>query len=531
MKSLPEPTRIFIICITIDRQTPFTMPCIAKDIKDHKRMDCNSKKKYTMCWVSLPAELRLMILAILAHEHRGLASYSPVCQEWQIFMEEKNFRQLKLQVSCLDDFQYMVTRQRKLVHHVWLNIDLPRYTCRSCKWQESESWISRNDSIIRKAISKLFSILSTWDPADSNLTLELSVQSPSDSEHWFKNYYFGTSIEDKHTTPETENQLQEVAYKWHHPKHNWIDGRQVATPNSQALLRLFGTVHLHFPEALSEVRVVTSFVIRRQVRRRFTATTLRLLFEKLPRLEHIIWEPWREWSTPINKYYDREYRFMIEACLPKTLKRISVFQDFNEDHIASLQILGSGSIFSQIDPIRHADPAVGAAFAYRSLSLEELSASYMVDARHFFQELQPLWTWNYLQSLVLTSGLLTGTASRTETSDLLHHAGLAARSMPRLHTMAIWNGGKGEACAFIYRKKNSGSSITWRSTWDLELGPSIVEAWEKVATESTQSRFWVEKHQLRGDSITSHGDAICQLDLPYGVIDPASLWQIRRECS
>lgn len=188
----------------------------------------------------------------------------------------------------------MVIQQRKLVKHVWLNIELPRYTCRSCQWTESGSGASRNDSIIRKAVSKLFSILSTWDPVGIGLILELSAQSPGDSEHWFKNYFFGAG-----------DQLQEVASRWHDPKHNWIDGQQVATPDGLALRRLFEIVDLHFPEALPEVRAVTSFVLRRQVRRRFAPTTLQLLLEKLPQLECIIYEPWRECITLKQERYDR----------------------------------------------------------------------------------------------------------------------------------------------------------------------------------------------------------------------------------
>ena len=95
--------------------------------------------------------------------------------------------------------------------------------------------------------------------------------------------------------------------------------------------------------------------------------------------------------------------------------------------------------------------------------------------------------------------------------------------------MAIWNGGKGEACAFLCQKKDNCASITWFGTWDLELRPCVVEAWERLATEFTRSNIRVEKQRLRDDVISSHGDAIYQLDLPCGVIDPVSLWQIQKE--
>lgn len=131
---------------------------------------------------------------------------------------------------------------------------------------------------------------------------------------------------------------------------------------------------------------------------------------------------------------------MIEAHLPKGLKRLSIFEDYNDDFITVLQ----GSI-EETYLIRIAEPTVGAAFAYRSLDLEQLSVSFMVDAWQFFQARQPLWTWDQLQSLVLTSQLLTQTDDRGKVSDLLEDAGAAALHMPKLHTMALWNGGKGQA--------------------------------------------------------------------------------------
>ncbi|KAK5997406.1 hypothetical protein PT974_02762 [Cladobotryum mycophilum] len=295
------------------------MANIGNDANDQEITDRKPKREGTLQWVSLPVELRLMILHILTHERRGLASYASVF--------------------------------------------------------------------------------------DDGLTLELSTQSSSDSEHWFKNDHFGVDVKDEDTTIETGNQLQ----RWHDPKHGWINGQQVTAPGGLALLRLFESVDLNFPEALPKVHAVTSFILRRQVRRRFTYKTLQHLLDKLPQLERLAYEPWRVWATLIRQRCDREYKYLIEECLPKRLKRISVFEDFNEDHITPLQLFRRGSIF-QIGPIRHADPTVGAAFAYRSLDLEQLYVSYLVDAHHFFQAFQPLWTWDYLQP-TLRSGRVVSAAA------------------------------------------------------------------------------------------------------------------------
>jgi hypothetical protein len=71
------------------------------------------------------------------------------------------------------------------------------------------------------------------------------------------------------------------------------------------------------------------------------------------------------------------------------------------------------------------------------------------------------------------------------------------------------------------------TTLTWRGTWDLELSDDVVECWRKVAPDSCYVRF--EKEALRDVDIRSHGDAIYHLRLPEGVVDPASLWQIRQE--
>ncbi|GAB1312162.1 F-box domain-containing protein [Madurella fahalii] len=334
-------------------------------------------------WFSFPAEIRLIILELLAQENRGLSSYASVCKEWMEVIEKKNFCRLKLRPSCLDDLEHMVSRRRRLVRHIWLNIELRPYTCRSCQWTESSSWMSSNNTIISRAISKLFTILATWSVAGDGLTLELSAQSPSDTKHWFKNCYFGTDDEDGDVILESENRVQE---RIHDPRHGWVDGQQVTAPSQSSVQRLYEWVRLSFREELPTLHVVTKLVLCRQCRRRFNYRALTLLLDKLPRLECIVYEPWQAWDRMEQRWHDEEYRTMIEAHLPKRLKRLSIFEDYNDDFIALFQ----GASLLQADPIRITEPRVGAALAYRSLDLEQLSVSFMVDAQHFFRARQPL---------------------------------------------------------------------------------------------------------------------------------------------
>lgn len=131
---------------------------------------------------------------------------------------------------------------------------------------------------------------------------------------------------------------------------------------------------------------------------------------------------------------------LFESLIPNQLKRLVLFEDFNDEYITLFQ-----GVYDLLDaePIRTANLAVSKALAEASLSLEHLSASFTVDAKYFFRAPQSTWTWNKLATLVLTSGLLTPSHSSTEINDMLQAAAAAAMSMPALTAMELWNGGRG----------------------------------------------------------------------------------------
>lgn len=124
------------------------------------------------------------------------------------------------------------------------------------------------------------------------MTLEFNAYSPSDSEHWFQNCYFGADDEDQEAISQSGDHSQETTAN-HDPKYGWVDGQQVASPSQAiAVLRLYEAVQLGF-EKLPKIHAVTSFVLRRQFHRQFTPDTMCHLLDKLPRLESVVHEPWR----------------------------------------------------------------------------------------------------------------------------------------------------------------------------------------------------------------------------------------------
>lgn len=181
----------------------------------------------------------------------------------------------------------------------------------------------------------------------------------------------------------------------------------------------------------------------------------------------------------------------------------------------------------QCHSIRQPNPTVSRVIALASLELEQLSASFIVDAGQFFQ-IEPSWEWPKLTTLALTSGLLSPDKNSTEVGAMLQAAAEAAKKMPQLETMEIWNGRKGLAALFKYQlcHKKQQATILWRGTWTLTIDPSAIRAWEGVAHKYNGWGFDFLQENLDGAIIKSHGDAIRYLMLAAQVTRPISLQQI-----
>lgn len=216
--------------------------------------------------------------------------------------------------------------------------------------------------------------------------------------------------------------------------------------------------------------------------------------------------------------------------LNTNLKSLVVFENFNQQYPVSMQGLLDEDGLPECPPTRDPAPAASRTIALASLKLGHLAASFLVDARHFF-ETEPSWEWPNLTSLVLTSKILTPDDDPTEIGSMLQAAAAAATKMPKLETMEIWNGRKGIAALFKYHasRDERKATITWRSTWNLAMEPSVIEAWEAVIDQFEGWTLNVVEEWLDKSAIKSHGDAIHHLMLSGQVIRPVSLQQIQME--
>lgn len=81
----------------------------------------------------------------------------------------------------------MIQRNRALVRYIWLCLELEEYDCMLCapSTRATMQMGYRDDCLIIKAFRERFSTLSAWKP-NGNLLLDISIHSPSDSEHRFE---------------------------------------------------------------------------------------------------------------------------------------------------------------------------------------------------------------------------------------------------------------------------------------------------------------------------------------------------------
>lgn len=513
-------------------------------------------------WHCLPAEIRLLVLEALPQVSGRLAGFAIVSREWQKTIERHNFARIKLTPSRLADFDSMIYRNRALVRYIWLCLELEEYGCPMCapRGMDIVGISDADNALITATFVDLFSVLSTWE-SKGNLLLDISVHSPSDSEHWFKYLTFEPDI----SSDECGRYLCEEPplVKLDDHQHGWTAGNRDYVPSSADIHKVFDEIMGEGPfcndeqenqwwQQLPLVPAVTGILLRQQSRRRWKPTALAQMFSRLPQLQGIHYEPWREWYTiqqhctdececysvsssfllyclPLTTsptlVFDVAFQSLFESLAPSRLRRLVLFENFNQQYPISFSSSATGC-----DAIRTPAFNVSEAVARASLNLEHLSASFIVDASYFFDARKPLWRWPDLTSIALTSQLLAPDESPAEIDNMLRSAAAAAMTMPRLETMEIWNGREGLAMLFRYQLARGGGPavITCRGTWEFALRTPVVQAWEGVALKNHGQGCVIVKYLLN-DGIESHGDAIHHLKLSSPVIRPISLQQIRME--
>ncbi|KAF4461439.1 ab hydrolase superfamily [Fusarium albosuccineum] len=470
-------------------------------------------------WEDLPSEVRLQILDILCLESRRDEAarkpsilYVSVCREWQTVLEKTNFERIVLSQHRVRDFDRIVRGpRRKMVNHIWLRVELEQY-----HFPGEVHGDVPDRLLFFMSLDPLFKSLNTWEtPRDVNsrgLTLELCAYALTDSSLMYQHHEFA---HDPYKEP-----CHEFKYLWTDcpdPLRPWPRGRHTL-PFSSDPRELYSSIQQILADGLyigppkysslalldamyrlPEVQVVTTLLIRRQYCRQIRADGMRQLLSSLSGLERLIHEPWElpgKWLQSIN---DQCYQHMIEGSFTARLKQLTIF----EDHVPQLRratALGLGHASS----IRTHSLTLAVALTKATQHLEQASISFMIDAGAFFEPFWPgklitdpnLWVWANLQSLALTSQILSPNQPVERISDLLEAAGTAAERMPSLRLMEIWNGDyDDQGCIFRYHIVDCLASITWHSTWFFEIRPEAIYCWSQAARQNI-SRELVVLHEL-----------------------------------
>ncbi|KAK0727211.1 hypothetical protein B0T26DRAFT_799282 [Lasiosphaeria miniovina] len=448
-------------------------------------------------WGVLPAELRLMILEIVADDFtfrsdkKARAGYATVCREWQYFFEPFNFEHLVFDQTRINQFARHVgngeaeraMRRQTYVKAISFRVKLDNYKCKTCRLEETQIIMGKNRSTFTRAILRLLAILSNWPQIipsyRKGITLDIGVYSPSDCRHQFRDFHLDEvypmqEVRDVFADPlweaYTEHKARRGLATLDDSHHSWSNGQRSYIPLTSRL-RLTREMSLSFnlpqfksSQTLPQVPAVDELVIRRQFYWQIAPDTLRKLLESFTCLVSFRHEGWQRPTMARQQDFVKAYKTLISRGLPVSLRNLHLFQDSNRDLNPSIvpQIV--------ITPNR----GLGKTLARASKSLEVLSAAFVVDAIDFFdgfcpltapKTLEPPAPWENLHNLILTAKMLHPKMSmRHAHPPLLLAAGHAAAFMPKLVLMQLWNGGEGNACIYQYTwKSESGTATLWLS--------------------------------------------------------------------
>ncbi|KAI1089263.1 hypothetical protein F5B19DRAFT_382671 [Rostrohypoxylon terebratum] len=342
----------------------------------------------------------------------------------------------------------------------------------------------------------------------------LSVYSPSDRDHYFRDHRFDDDNKTYYDYPP----------KYHHdPYHSWYEGEQVV-PSLGAKRRLFGQpLCLDFRSigatdirSLPKVDFVTRLIIPRQFYR--PIPNMDVILRSLPELTTFRYEPWYPITT--DRAWLHESDFMaILAALPPKVTRFSGYKDSNA-------VLNAG-ITEKIYP----NP--GLKLFDISKRLKELDISFLIDARSFFIhftkiEKKDKTSWDNLEGLTITSNVFSPRPKTTDVDELLIAASQAAYRMPKLQMMELWSGKRGEARIFRYTRLEDNSLIEWYDSGPLSpyIRPNVRNAWKRVAEKYIRGQLVFKGRKIPHQAIRSRASVLPYLIRRDRTLTCGSLQQI-----
>ncbi|KAM5347857.1 hypothetical protein ACJ41O_007681 [Fusarium nematophilum] len=501
-------------------------------------------------YYSLPPEIQSMILHSLASQSTNLAPFTAVNKHWQTFFEAKTLRSLILHQDDLAHFDSVVQdpRRRSQVKHLWLRIELPAYPVLKIKEEEKRSVLWQADRTFTTSIFSLWDVLSRWE--GGGLTLELSAHSPSDTGEYrrddfirdevalYQEYLASGSTAQYRSSGDVHAPYlklyddlvknfvpTEALSKWWARTVNDLLGWKPLAFNFSEEEEDLSYVNEDDTPQLPEVTAVTGLLIRRQQFRGVYPDALGKMTASLPRVSAINVERWLCADAKDEQGWCREANVTFGMDLPPSVKTLSLYGD-------------RSSIFQSWEP--SAVKSINFAKSLRRYggNLENISVSFLIDARDFFKPFWPansdrsmrsLPNWENLETLSLTSQILVS-GSQADTNKLLCAAARAVKKMRRLRLLELWNGGEGTAAVFRYRVEDTVTEVAWLSASSgRTLDSEVVRAWNETSLHHGREDFRPRTQGLEAAEIVSVGTVLRHLQLREQILHPVSGYRIAWE--
>ncbi|KAL6886057.1 hypothetical protein GGI43DRAFT_418414 [Trichoderma evansii] len=489
--------------------------------RGQKRKRSQPQQRLKICWQYLPLELREMILEALEDTLQGgkAASYAAVCRDFYSFFEPYIFKRLQLSVKRIQELGDVIApRHRSLVQFIRFRFE------RSIK-PGSMPIIFRtdlDDAAFSYAIFHLFHLLSDWEERDESqpgIVLELSAFSVVDPDGSMKD----TIPEELRGIDVTvDNDALDAMYDKSAPRSIYYSKETVKHRHTK-LKPFYVSPDFHNMPAVPfpNVQLITDLTVRRQMHSSFFAKYMGPLVKALPKLEFITYEPCV--INILDEHFIRRPDIHISVveniikAMPSSIRRLQMFEDDDS-------LYGSCGQTSRWGDRRPLGRLV--ADLSQDQEPQAISMSFIIDAADFFSD---FWTaqitrspdklgWINLVSLVLTSSLIN--PSFNQFPPLLLAAARAARHMPNLEIMEIYNAGSQYGGIFTYIHDKDGSLIHWESTWNWEFPPEVIRVWQRASKVHGKGVFDYSSNRIERRDLKWGGRILSLLRTRATVVHP-----------
>lgn len=450
-------------------------------------------------YVAMPAQrASLPMLQEADPQETTRAKLATVCPQWLYFFEKLNFRHLILHQDDIAVFGQITQRfqhRRAMVHGIFLRIELSPYGCERCQQGESSFTNYVNSTTVENAIVNLHTALADWNPTSTGLTLELGAYSPSDPKHYARelNLRIADNLHNSFRYLSSRVYLNRV---FSNMAHLWRSGVSLL-PGSRYRTRIgvvsrifghpagLGWAHSTAVEMPYIFPVVKELVIRRQFYRYFSCNCIGGLTLAMNQLESIRYEAWAAVTPLADRERAEDFILVLRHAIGKrqsSLRRLSIYgctsniYHFDWDMYDQFSHMPTGSVKYNILEMSQV-------LSEETRKLTEIHGARSICAEGFFHEFWPSETfpdgidpmataamqerppdpdpgflrayrvyWPNLTHLSLTTTCL----DKDHINPMLTAAGRAAKNMPLLKMMELWNYHPHSRAIFRYASNQGG---------------------------------------------------------------------------